>query len=276
MNSIEVFINLAKDDLKSAKLLHTEKQFRTSYFFFQQAVEKANKAYGLYNGLIDEKELRNISHDQFKIHKKDIDKQEEEIKKFIANFEVIPFLQNNPLVTKNQTEEYHKKLINGKKFIDSLRNYDLVNFPLSDLSCFLRELKRIENTKIEFTISAYSKFKKGLKKYTDWIMQFENPDLNEANAYLNELFGDELKTKEFISAFFKAFIDGAYIYFTLYYSALITIQHSSLTRYPDFVKDINPLDLYNDKLPIIRKQKQFMELLESTLGKLSVLNAEKP
>lgn len=105
MNSIEVFLNLTKDDLKSSKLLYKENQYRTSYFFFQQAVEKANKAYGLHSGLIGENDLQKISHDQFKIHKKDLINQEEEYKKFLLLFENSIIAQNNPFATKKQAEE---------------------------------------------------------------------------------------------------------------------------------------------------------------------------
>lgn len=106
------------------------------------------------------------------------------------------------------------------------------------------------------------------------MSQFKNPDLDEANIQLEEIFGNEAKVSEFISMFFIGMIDNAYISYTLYFAALVTIQHSSLTRYPDFKKNINPIDLYNYKLPTIKKQNDFMDLLESALNRLTKVEIE--
>ena len=52
MEIITTLIKLALSDLKAARILYSEKQFRASYFLFQQASEKATKAFALKFGLI--------------------------------------------------------------------------------------------------------------------------------------------------------------------------------------------------------------------------------
>ena len=59
--NVSIWIDLSLSDLKSSKLLYDNSQFRTSYFFFQQATEKANKALALLGGLLSETELKNNS-----------------------------------------------------------------------------------------------------------------------------------------------------------------------------------------------------------------------
>jgi len=61
-------------------------------------------------------------------------------------------------------------------------------------------------------------------------------------------------------------IDLAFINLTLYFCAIITVQHSSLTRYPD--DNVNPDMVYTKRLPLVKKQNEFMDLLDKALIKL--------
>lgn len=54
--------------------------------------------------------------------------------------------------------------------------------------------------------------------------------------------------------------------------ALLTIQHSTLTRYPENGK--NPFEVYTSKLPLIKKQPLFMNLLEDAIKLLKRHSSE--
>ncbi|MDO1499447.1 HEPN domain-containing protein [Winogradskyella maritima] len=58
---INTWLNIALNDLESAILLHRNGKYRNSYFLFQQASEKANKAAALFSGDFTEKESRRHS-----------------------------------------------------------------------------------------------------------------------------------------------------------------------------------------------------------------------
>lgn len=50
-----LWLDIAKEDLQAAKILYLAKQHRNSYYFFQQSVEKANKAFAIYLGFKEER-----------------------------------------------------------------------------------------------------------------------------------------------------------------------------------------------------------------------------
>src|SRR5258708_8408077 len=90
---ISMWIKLALSDLKSAKILYTQKQYRTSYFLFQQATEKANKAHALKFKFINEEDFKDIRHDQFKIDRRYYTKRIKELRTLIINDGASPKVQ---------------------------------------------------------------------------------------------------------------------------------------------------------------------------------------
>ena len=76
-------LRLATGDLESARVLYDQQQFRNSYFCFQQATEKANKALGLEQGIIQEKDLQAIGHKQLEIYKKITNEQFKKLKTLV-------------------------------------------------------------------------------------------------------------------------------------------------------------------------------------------------
>ena len=65
----KTWIDLALSDLKSSRILHENKQFRTSYFHLQQASEKANsdaayaanKTYGVWSSSVADQMIINAN-----------------------------------------------------------------------------------------------------------------------------------------------------------------------------------------------------------------------
>ena len=66
-DKINLWIQVAQNDLEDAKVLYSSKRYRNSFYLFPQSVEKANKALGLFYGKT-EKDLKGYSHNQMKIH----------------------------------------------------------------------------------------------------------------------------------------------------------------------------------------------------------------
>jgi len=272
--TVKIWTDLSESDLNSARLLYDNGHFRTSYFFFQQATEKANKAFALLSGLLSDKELKDIQHDQLKIYRKTIVKQESEIKSLIEVLKPYPKITNHELIQKTNFVKYHSSLSEGLSFIDSLRNIDLVNVSTNDLNTIIRELRKLKQTKLKFPKDIKQVFKKQFLEVADWIGHFETQEsLKEKNDLIN-LLDNEEQSKQFydlmIYQILPMIIEIAFANMTLFFCALITVQHSSMTRYPE--NNINPETVYNLQLPIVKKQPLFMDLLKNSIIVIKKLN----
>lgn len=272
-NKISIWINLAISDLTSSRILYEVGQFRTSYFLFQQATEKANKAFALYADLIQEDELADIRHDQFKMYRRSIVKQEAELKHFIAVTETLPSkIKNHEMFGFNTVQSVHKGQVEIIRLIDGLKNRDLINISSVELNKIYKELFTSTNTKIILPKNFDRKFQQTILKLADWVGDFETPEAIAARKEYLKIVNDKKKSKELFAVMVKVLkitTDFAFIFCTLVVCGLLTIQHSSLTRYP--VQGQNPLDIYTSKLPIIKKQPLFMELLKRVLVKMKEL-----
>lgn len=82
--SSEIWLDIAESDLYASKILYEKKQYRVSYFLFQQASEKANKAYALISNQFTETQFENIQHKQFKIHRNLIEVQKKKIDSLLS------------------------------------------------------------------------------------------------------------------------------------------------------------------------------------------------
>ncbi|MEO8151330.1 MAG: HEPN domain-containing protein [Bacteroidia bacterium] len=270
----QIWIDLATSDLQSSRLLHDSGHFRTSYFLFQQATEKANKAFALLADIIKEDELKKFSHNTINIYKETSKKQAKEINALVKILEQHPNNSEHKIFAKTNFIKYHETLSQGVSFMNNLWNYDLVKISLSDLNFFLRELKKVRTTKIKIPNTYEKKFDKIMLGIADWAGQFGTEDaINTKKEYLS-LIANRDQAKEYcdliVNQLFPMVIDIAFVNLTLYFCAVITVQHSSLTRYPE--KGKNPELIYTKRLPLIQKQKQFMDLLEDSLVRFKNLN----
>lgn len=235
-NTTPIWIKLAISDLKSSRILYEQRQFRTSYFFFQQATEKANKAFALKFGTATEENLKDAGHDQFKIDRKYLVKKMDELKNSLDIATDIPV----------KLSIKHERLTNAVKSIDGLRNEDLINISNKDLLEVYKEIKR-------FAIPIN-------KRYPQIKEIFKKTEESKRAKLIGEFLLEQTRNIYFIKL-------------TLYACALLTIKHSSLTRYPQ--DNLNPIKLYNAKLPIIKRQSDFMDLLEEAIGKLNKYNTSR-
>jgi len=270
----EIWIDLATSDLKSSRLLHDSGHFRTSYFLFQQATEKANKAYALLTDILKEEELQKISHDTLKIYRRTTVKQEHEIKTLVKVLEPYPKVSQHKVLSKINFTKYHETLSDGVRFMDGLRKEDLVNIAATDLNDFLRELKKIKATKITLPVNYEKKMEKIMLDVADWIGQFGTDEALKAKMEFSDFISDKQNAKDFYdimcNKMLPMMIDLSFVHMTLFYCAIITVQHSSLSRYPESRK--NPDFIYTKRLPLIQKQKQFMDMLADSLERLKHFN----
>lgn len=272
--TVKIWTELALSDLKSSIILYDNKQFRTSYFLFQQASEKANKAFAILGGQFNEKDIKKIGHNQFKIFTRTIRIQGEGVKNLITFLKPFPKVENHKVLARTNLNEYGKSLNESIKFIDNLSQHDLITISLTDLNTLLRQLKKINESKIKIPLNFEKNFKKGMLNIADWVGQFETKEAIEAKQEFHKLINDKEEAEKIYTLLtdeiLPLMLEISIINLTLYFCAIITIQHSSLTRYPEQGK--SPIALYTSKLPLIKKQKYFMNHLMYSLKKISKLN----
>lgn len=263
------WVDIALDDLKSSRALYNTGHFRASYFLFQQASEKANKAFALLTGSISPEKLSDIKHDQLKIYRSNLVKEEADIKSLAKILAVHPHTAGHNILNGPQLSSYGKSLAKNISFIDKVKDLDFVNISLSDINYLYRELIKLENLKIKRSKTFDTTFKKYWKNLAEWIGGFNTSEALEAkNEYL-KVIENEASIEELNSAALKMselLLELAFVQYTFYFCAILTIQHSSLTRYPLNGKD--PMTIYTRHLPLVKKQPVFMDLLEKAIHKL--------
>lgn len=257
-------IEIALKDLKASSLLYEKKLHAQSFFYFQQASEKANKAFGLSNGIITEDELKkNIQHNQLKIHKRAIVSEQEELNKFTHYLKTHSDIANHEFVKTKQIEAYSKALEEGVRFHDSANNnQSLLNYSKADLLFFLDYISELYYCKIKPTKEFSEAILKELNVYNDFASKFfsenEKRDLEEALKSENEQAILNLSYK--VAENLMKYLFSVY---TFYFCALITIKHNNITRYPDGTT--NPLNFYNKKNLSVKYQPYFIFYLRKAI-----------
>lgn len=274
---INTWLNIAAKDLESAILLHQNGNYRNSYFLFQQASEKANKAAALFSGDFKEKEIEEASHDQFKIPRKIMVQNEEKMKAAIGLLEPFPMPKELEPLSNEGLAMHHKSISGAIRSIDRLQNCDLVNFTLEDLDGLLEILTGLRTIEYKFPENSNSTLGAQMRAMAKYVGQFGTKDALETEKEILDLLEDENKSQHYFQNlmrhYFPIQLDSIFIDSTLSICALLTIQHISKTRYPH--DGINPENIYTKQLPIVQKQLDFMNLLKEAILRFERINTNK-
>lgn len=273
-NKVAYWIKIALGDLGSSRTLYEAGHYRTSYFLFQQASEKANKAFALYANFATEEELSKIGHDQFKLYRRELVKKESELKELVERVRALPpAARDHEMMGLDTIEAVQSSQLEMIRLIDGLRQKDLVNFSAVELNQLHKLLISLHKPDIRLPRNPPPKVKEIVLKIADWADNFQTPEAINAKKEIEEWANDPVKSKELYAVMIKMLrvtVDFSFIFFSLCCCAVLTIQHSSLTRYPADGKD--PLKIYSSKLPLVIKQPIFAGLLLEALNKLQKLN----
>lgn len=142
-----------------------------------------------------------------------------------------------------------------------------------ELNHLYRHLISLHNPDFKFPGHQQKLTKKVIDKIAGWAGSFETPETFTTRKELQEIGNDPAKSKELyrlLIPMLKLAMDLGFVFYTFCCCTLITVQHSSLTRYSADGKD--PFVIYTAKLPLIKKQLLFMDLLRNALKKLQKMN----
>lgn len=283
MTMITEFLAIAKMDLEASKVLYEKDLYPQAVFYFQQSVEKATKAFALITGQkISEKEFINdIGHHAINIFEKSIRDQKNRYEQLKANLNRLPELKETKIVKNFNLErnirQLNRYLSNIKKIKKDKR--DLIYISSWDIRRILKEIKEIESAKKEFekvrsNISnlkiserASNKMKKELIELYSSLSKYDSIRVEEAKNDLEKIDLKQLAESS-IKSFFEPIGFILFLSIALYYLAIVTLPHSSLTRYPQ--NDLTPVNLYTKKLPIVKKLPELCEVQDNVLNELKL------
>lgn len=268
-------LRIAKSDLNASLTLFRGQCYPQAYFSFQQAVEKTSKAFGLTLNIITVEELLQVGHDQFKIYRKVIKMSEEKIESHLKTMEPYPAAKNHRVHQDLQIETIPKSADEARRFFDSLRNTDLVNVDEETVDFCINEIQNLEKHERHPDVLKHeTELTNRMMQIADWIGSFETPHALAAKEELIQFFNDKTKKDEFyklIGDYMWLIVDFAYIQVTLYFFALLTIQHSSQTRYIS-ADGINPIELYDENLPVISRLPIMCGLMSKVIDRFENIN----
>lgn len=257
MNSIEekvakVAYELSKtsyDDIRSAKLLYSNKLYPQAFYFLQQSVEKSAKACGLLIGSVKIKELKSeVGH--------------------ISALSVIPHFSeawNDIKQEFNSLVEEPEKVRKGKSLLRRI---------LPDLMPKLKEMNKavslikIEKIDIKLEKSKLTNLEYQKTMWQDTLnMNMENSEVKDALSKLEREAWEpkQIKPVFFLiplleksrsedsikMAFYLHIYRGSWRLGSLVY---LTMWHESTTRYPKMNdEDYGEPNDYNSKSPIVKK-----------------------
>lgn len=269
---------IARTDLRATAVLHQAQCYPQAYFSFQQAVEKTAKAFGLTLNIISVEDLLHVGHDHFKIYRKVIKQSEEKIESHLKSMEPYHAAKNHPVHQDLQMEKIPESADKARRFFDSLKNTDLVNVDADTVDFCITEISSLEKHERHLDILKHeTDLTNRMMQVADWIGSFGTPHALAAKDELILFFNDKSKRDEFyklISDYIWLIVDFAYIQVTLYFFALLTIQHSSQTRYIS-EDGINPLELYTEKLAVINRLPTMCDLMSKVIERFENINALK-
>lgn len=262
-------LKTAKTDIRASKVLYKSRLYAQSYFYFQQATEKATKSFALFLEMSTAKESLNIRHDVFKLHRKNIRDAKKQNQLAVDLAKALPFLESSGLIETKKAQNQIKSTEQSMVFFENMRDYDLINMPARDISLFLKRIESVELKRAKIPEDLISRI-------DNLFMPFiEKLELHESKAaqYMAKELRAALQSEEFGQIIREHFADVIrtsihflYAYTVLYFSGYLTIQHSSKTRYPDTDNpSMNPSVIYKKKLPIIKYQPLFLAHLEKAI-----------
>lgn len=272
--------NIAELDLKAAKVLNEKELYPQSIFYFQQSVEKANKAFALITNQVEEKDLlKEIGHETIIIYQKSIKhqiKRYEQLKenlkripelkktKFLENFDVNRNLRQLDL---NLSEIYTIK--KDKKELIYISQFEIRRI-LKEIESANKELEKAKKKISDFKITdrVWNKMKTEMLELYNSLSKYNPLQIEEAK---NNLQNKDMKL--LVERYIKSLIEPMNIIplsISLYYMAIVTLPHSSLTRYPQ--NDLTPLEIYTKKLPVVKMLPKLIEVQANVLSELKILN----
>lgn len=281
-----ILLKIAQSDLKAAKILYGENLYPQAVFFLHQSIEKAVKQIASLGEIIDD--VKEISHAPLGFFEKAASEEAKVYENLSKISEAKPELEepiNN--IMDEIPENYEKTISKAKKQFKKAKDAGeerifVTEDELNSLFEYIDEirneleegLRKVERRRRESDIDDISGYIQWINDILDSFSE-DNPEkVQEMKNKLEGFFSSDifrqlsLKTIEFMKYFVKAME-------TLRVLALIMPYEQAIyPRYPNSGGDHNPLEVYTEDLPIIKRFNELSSYLETTLEDLDELRKQ--
>ncbi len=263
MNNYFSFLEIAKKDMEAARVLFSRKLYPHSIFYLEQAVEKGVKSFGLWVKILTEKECKDkelAGHDAWRIFSTLIERG---IKRVENELNILqdkhPAIKQTTFLEKlqKQISELEHESKNIKEEIKDITK-NVANIVYSD-------------QKIQELINKINRFRGKLPR---GLLKFSGEALRTYKEFYRLITLDLGKIKQLSPTDVKKIKDSSILFFKLLYSvtcllylSMLMSPHAVKSRYPD--KNWNPLEEYNEKMPLVKRLKFFLNAAEEALDHLS-------
>jgi len=265
-------LEIAKKDLEASRLLFDKKLYPQAVFFLQQSIEKAIKSYGILNNVISEGETRDIGHRAWKVYRKIFSKLKEDMRKAKEFIEAYPGLKQTRILKDLDLDAIIAKLEEHEESPSEEKEKELwkLSFERERLENIIADINKTrKELEEEITIYISEREVKEIKKaLMDYIFKINPTAKIEADKIKRKL--DKALTPQLIRDRLNIVIAElpSYVFcsLSLYYLSLVLSPHATKPRYPQ--ADHNPLEVYNERMPLIQVFSHFIEIAEETLNTL--------
>jgi hypothetical protein len=254
MGADRIFLEIAKKDLLSARLLYSEELYPQAIFYLQQSIEKAMKSFTVLMGIMEEGEARKqIGHNPLKLQRKLLNELKE-------GFETLPTLKKISLFETGDADKVYRDTLELQKLLDRLIEERPIYLSRQEIMQFIESSNRFESDMKELNDRLAS------ARYEDFYEAFDEagkilpgiieeilPDTMDIETIEKEtndaVLGLTESTKK-IRLVMVIILKILYVYLSIFYLSIITFPHAIVSRYPD--ENFNPLAFYNRELPLIQ------------------------
>ena len=269
-------------NLASSLTLYENKHYAEAIFLLEQSVEKLNKSFQLYMGIIGVEELHG-HFPAYTIKKKTEEKvlpaykKMEELKAtshdiFSVLDKAFPEVSFSNMLSE-QKEASIKSIAAHNKLMDTATKRELVLMDQEGINILLSNVLQIKEStdeapKIITELVESEQFGDVIKRMRDMLFEFAIKDKTpEEIAKIKEEFTkfDEIKLKELITTLISYFIEVNFPSQSLNYLSIILSPHTSTARYPDNKFGLTTTATYNEKLGIVIAYPQIVPLVKNII-----------
>jgi len=249
-----VLLEIAKKDLEATKILFNNKLYAQAIFYLQQCIEKAIKSLGIKRKIITESELKKeIGHKALKV----LSKSYNQFRNKMATLDFIEVGGKKYPLNKVAIEKLPKAF-------PSEEMESKVSFSREELLNIISKITREKDRLNKFIEDVKGVLYQLLDTLHEIVPIEEKEAKREANKRQIDAFVNEWN--EVYSKLFSC-------HSTLFYLYLVFSPHSESSRYPR--KDFNPLEIYNDKMPLIEQLSSYIKITDETLDDLEHIYTHK-
>lgn len=260
-------IEMAASDIATSKLLFEHSQFLQSLFYLQQAVEKANKAVGLWADYIDVNEMKKLGHDHCNIHTKAVDFQIEIVQEMEAdNIDMLSLFAGIFKCDPINTDEHTAAFMQIRDLKQQVKAMNIFTATYEDLSEQVKELQsigefiRFDGTEEDIHENVSVWVKKLIGQLTGTAAE------NDAAEFIHQIssvLGSQLKTVV------KLMVPILQLH-VLGFAVTPLVQ----TRYPGI--DQNPLHILTKEHPLLRITPAIQEMTTKAIRIIRFLQYKSP